>query len=349
MRKETVMGLLSNIFGRNIDKDNSNKNSGNNSQNDLVASYIDMAKKCEQDQNAEAAIEWYAKAAVYNHPIGLYKMGIYYKNTNESASAFEYLKKAADLGHGEACYFIAQYYMNGEIVPKDEVNAFNYYKKSAELGDEAGQAYLGMFYLDGIGTSVDEKKAFYWLSRCSDIDWSGLGLCKCYLYGKGTLKDINKGINILMDIARPQSSNLFVKEARQLVRKCSQQGLPVPDTFISEIDAADKRESDLLDELIASFDETQIIGEEEPDNIIVLTNEDGDDINYEFLDLIEYEGQSFIVLLPINEDADEVIILKVEMLDDNQENYVSVDDDDLLNKLFSIFKTKNSELFEFTD
>lgn len=337
------MGLLSNIFGsRNADRDDS--------RNDGVESYVNIAKKCEQDQNIEAAIDWYAKAAAYNHPIGLYKMGVYYKNTNESASAFEYLKKAADLGHGGACYFIAQYYMDGEIVPKDEVIAFNYYKKSAELGDEAGQAYLGMFYLDGIGTSVDEKAAFFWLSRCSNTDWSGLGLCKCYLYGKGTLKDINKGISLLLEIAKPQSSNIFVKEARQLVRKCSQQGLPIPETYISEIDAVDKRESDLIDELIASFDETQLIDEDESvNNIITLTDEDGEDINYDFLDLIEYEGQSFIVLLPINEDADEVIILKVEICDDNQENYVSVDDEELMNKLFLIFKNKNRELFEFTD
>ena len=134
-------------------------------------------------------------------------------------------------------------------------NGCYYYDQVQNAMFIADKAYLGMFYLDGTGTAPDEKAAFFWLSKCPDIDWSGLGLCKCYLFGRGTARDVDKGIRILMDIAKPQSSNVFVEDARKLARECARQGLPIPKSFLSEIEEADNRESALLDELIATFNE----------------------------------------------------------------------------------------------
>ena len=53
---------------------------------------------------------------------------------------------------------------------------------------------------------------------------------------------------------------------------------------------------------------------EELDNIVVLNDEEGNEVEFEFLDLIEYEGEEYVVLLPVEEadDAGEVVILKVE-------------------------------------
>ena len=39
---------------------------------------------------------------------------------------------------------------------------------------------------------------------------------------------------------------------------------------------------------------------EELDNIVVLNDEDGNEINFEFLDLIEYDGEEYVVLKLIN-------------------------------------------------
>ena len=44
----------------------------------------------------------------------------------------------------------------------------------------------------------------------------------------------------------------------------------------------------------------------EEDNIITLQNEDGEDVNFEFLDFVEFEGSTYVVLLPQEEDAEEV-------------------------------------------
>ena len=76
---------------------------------------------------------------------------------------------------------------------------------------------------------------------------------------------------------------------------------------------------------------------EEIDNIIVLNDENGEEVPFEFLDLIEYEGEEYVVLLPVEEDeeADEVVILRLEDSEsEDEESYVSVDDEEILNKVF---------------
>ena len=37
---------------------------------------------------------------------------------------------------------------------------------------------------------------------------------------------------------------------------------------------------------------------EELDNIIILNDENGNEVKFEFLDLMEYEGEEYIILLP---------------------------------------------------
>ena len=91
---------------------------------------------------------------------------------------------------------------------------------------------------------------------------------------------------------------------------------------------------------------------EELDNIIILNDEEGNEVEFEFLDLIEFEGEEYVVLLPVEEayDAGEVVILKLEDTEsEDEESYVSVDDDDVLNKVFEIFKEKFKDDFNFVD
>ena len=101
------------------------------------------------------------------------------------------------------------------------------------------------------------------------------------------------------------------------------------------------------------MDENNNIPEEELDNIIVLNDENGEEVPFEFLDLIELEGEEYVVLLPVEEDAEdagEVVILKVEDTDsEEEESYVSVEDEEVLNKVFEMFKEKFKDEFNFID
>ena len=74
--------------------------------------------------------------------------------------------------------------------------------------------------------------------------------------------------------------------------------------------------------------------------LITLEDEEGNEIEFEFLDVIEYEGEEFIVLIENDEDADEVVILQINAIDDETDEYVSIDDEELLDKIFDIFKKK---------
>lgn len=103
------------------------------------------------------------------------------------------------------------------------------------------------------------------------------------------------------------------------------------------------------------MDENNNISEEELDNIIVLNDETGAEVRFEFLDLVELDGEEYVVLLPADEaenedEAGEVVILKVEGSEsDEEESYVSVDDEEVLNKVFEMFKEKFKDEFNFVD
>lgn len=91
---------------------------------------------------------------------------------------------------------------------------------------------------------------------------------------------------------------------------------------------------------------------EELDNIIVLNDENGEQIEFEFLDLIEYDGEEYVVLLPNDDDEEpgEVVILKLEDTDsEDEESYVSVEDEEVLKNVFDIFKEKFKDEFNFID
>ena len=96
---------------------------------------------------------------------------------------------------------------------------------------------------------------------------------------------------------------------------------------------------------------------EELDNIIVLNNENGEEVKFEFLDLVELDNEQSVVLLPMveneEEEEGEVVILKLEDSDSDEdsdeESYVSVDDEEVLMKVFNIFKEKFKDDFNFVD
>ena len=89
---------------------------------------------------------------------------------------------------------------------------------------------------------------------------------------------------------------------------------------------------------------------EELDNIITLNDESGNPVDFEFLDLIEYQGNEYVVLLPVEvdeEDEGQVVILQVVGGTDDEEEYLSVDDERLIQVLFDIFRDKFKDEFNF--
>ena len=88
------------------------------------------------------------------------------------------------------------------------------------------------------------------------------------------------------------------------------------------------------------------------DNIIILNDENDNEVEFEFLDLIDYNGDEFVILLTteeVNDEAGEVVILLVESIDTEEESFSSVEDEQVLDAVFQIFKERNQADFNFVD
>lgn len=84
----------------------------------------------------------------------------------------------------------------------------------------------------------------------------------------------------------------------------------------------------------------EIMEMENESALLTLTDDEGNEIEFELLDVIEYDNDEYIVLIENDEDADEVVILKINALDEETEEYVSIEDEDLLQTIFDMFKKK---------
>lgn len=96
------------------------------------------------------------------------------------------------------------------------------------------------------------------------------------------------------------------------------------------------------------------MSEEERDDIIVLLGEDGEEVEFEHLDTLELNGNEYVVLLPLdeeneNEEVDEVVILKVDHNADDEDSFVTVDDEDELNEVFEEFKARMEDEYDFDE
>ena len=95
--------------------------------------------------------------------------------------------------------------------------------------------------------------------------------------------------------------------------------------------------------------ENEEILQEEEESTVVLTDENGVDQEFEYLDCIEYEGKEYLVLIPAEEDANEIVILEIEPVDEENENYLAVEDEAVLNAVYGIFKERFADVLTFED
>lgn len=95
---------------------------------------------------------------------------------------------------------------------------------------------------------------------------------------------------------------------------------------------------------------------EEGDDLLVLEAE-GEEVAFDILGSIDYEGSEYVVLLPAEgeEEEAEVVILKVQQLEtldedgEPEEEFVSVESEEVLNAVFDLFKQEYGDDFEFVE
>ena len=88
---------------------------------------------------------------------------------------------------------------------------------------------------------------------------------------------------------------------------------------------------------------------EEEQNVLTLTDENGNDIDFEYLDVIEYQGLEYLILMPLEEEANEIVILQIEPVDEETENYLAVESEEILTAVYEIFKERYKDVLTFAD
>ena len=89
----------------------------------------------------------------------------------------------------------------------------------------------------------------------------------------------------------------------------------------------------------------ELLNEEEI-SLLSLTDEEGNEVEFELIDSVDYEGAEYLILLPPEEEAAEVVILEVEPHKDGTESYL---DEETLNAVFGIFKERFQDFFTFEE
>ena len=98
-------------------------------------------------------------------------------------------------------------------------------------------------------------------------------------------------------------------------------------------------------------DNKNIPMEDEEVTILTLHDDEGNEDQFELLDLVDYQDKQYIVLFPVEDDDMEIVILQVEEIEgnDEEEAYVAVEDEAILDSVYGIFKERFKDEFEFED
>ncbi len=89
---------------------------------------------------------------------------------------------------------------------------------------------------------------------------------------------------------------------------------------------------------------------EEMDNLVVLLDEEGNEITFEFIDKVEHRDETYVVLLPADpqteEEEHEVTILKLAVDEQDEDVFVVEEDEAVLDEVFEIFQRQMEEYEE---
>ena len=88
---------------------------------------------------------------------------------------------------------------------------------------------------------------------------------------------------------------------------------------------------------------------EQEESILTLTDENGQDMDFEYLDCLPYEGKEYLVLMTADEPSTEIVILEVEPVDEENENYLAVEDEAILDAVYGLFKEKYKDILTFEE
>ena len=89
----------------------------------------------------------------------------------------------------------------------------------------------------------------------------------------------------------------------------------------------------------------EIENEEEEDGIITLVDDEGNEVQFAYVDLVEYEGGNYAIMLPIEdgEVLEEAVVMLVQENEDGSEELTGIEDEAIVNAVIDIYNERVEE------
>ena len=151
----------------------------------------------------DKAFDWLKKAAELGNAEAQHEMAKGCRSEKDFNGSFQWEQKAAKQGLLEAEYSLAIHYQNGTGTPVNSESRYYWLKQAAEKGHTEAKYLLALCYISAQGTKEDIAKAISWLEQASNDGFAPakINLGAAYNEGKGVPKDRKKGLSLLQEAA----------------------------------------------------------------------------------------------------------------------------------------------------
>ena len=130
-----------------------------------------LLKTAWTNEDRKEAFEWFLKSSESGYSNATHQVALMQRDGVGTAKNYEdmekNLKKASNSGFLPSIILLADTYLQGRLIPKNEKGAFEQYLKGARLGNGKCQYQVAVMYRDGIGTEVDIDESEKWFERFS--------------------------------------------------------------------------------------------------------------------------------------------------------------------------------------
>lgn len=85
--------------------------------------------------------------------------------------------------------------------------------------------------------------------------------------------------------------------------------------------------------------------ENEEDGIITLVDDEGNEVQFAYVDLVEYEGENYAIMLPIEdgEVLEEAVVMLVQENEDGSDELTGIEDEAIVNAVIDIYNERVEE------
>ena len=136
----------------------------------------EMARTCWYSGRVDEALNYYAEAGLYDHPLGYKTLGDIYKDgfggvQKDIMKAVEYYEMGAEDEISDCAFALGILFKDGAdgLTPNMEL-AYKWIREAALLGNHIARKSLGECFEKGLGCIMNLRKAIYWY----DINKTGV-------------------------------------------------------------------------------------------------------------------------------------------------------------------------------